>query len=87
MDYSSLMLKKEKIPIPKQSRFKGSDRFYRAQILKSLLTSHQASFSQLQAVFHKNHPVSPDRLEKILTGLVKEGFLVREKQKYFLAKQ
>ncbi|MGH7245331.1 MAG: A/G-specific adenine glycosylase, partial [Candidatus Levyibacteriota bacterium] len=37
MDYASAELKKEKIAIPKQSKFKDSDRYYRGQMLKLLL--------------------------------------------------
>ena len=37
MDYSSAVLKKEKIPIPKQSKFIGSHRYYRSKVLKVLL--------------------------------------------------
>lgn len=87
MDYSSLMLKKEKIPVPKQSRFHGSDRYYRGRTLKLLLDKHEITLPELQSLFQKDHPISPERLEHILTGMIKDSFLVREGEKYLLANQ
>lgn len=87
MDYSSLMLKKEKIPIPKQSRFHGSDRYYRGQTLKILLTNHKTSLEDLRALFQNTHPISSERLITILEGMVKDGFLVKREDEYLLANQ
>ncbi len=66
MDYASHVLKKEKIPIPKQSKFAGSHRYYRGQVLKTLLEKKKISLSELGAGLKKDYD------EKWLSGLVAE---------------
>lgn len=56
----------------KQSKFEGSDRQIRGNILKLLLTKKNQSYQELTKYF--NH-VSPSRLQKILKNLIKEKLL------------
>jgi hypothetical protein len=76
MDYASSELKKEKIVISKQSKFKDSDRYYRGQVIKLLTTNKKLLITDLQKRFST---LQKDRLEKIMTGLVKDNFIQREK--------
>lgn len=76
MDYSSMMLKKEKIDIPKQSTFKGSRRFYRGQILKVLLKEKKVDIDVLGSLVKKDFSDEDNELlEGILKELQKEGFI------------
>ncbi|MBA3724663.1 MAG: A/G-specific adenine glycosylase [Candidatus Levybacteria bacterium] len=80
MDYASLMLKKEKIDIPKQSIFKGSRRYYRGQILKQLLDKKEILMYDLGPLIKAGYL---DKDTKWLKGLVeemqKEGFITLNK--------
>lgn len=81
MDYSSLMLKKEKIDIPKQSTFKGSRRYYRGQILKLLLREKSVSLDTLGQLIKKDYTDAERELvEEILKELQKEGFIVMKQE-------
>lgn len=83
MDYSAAMLRGHKIAIPKQSKFKGSDRFFRGQIVKRLLAHHAQTEEELLEFFPG---VTKERLEKILFQLQKEGILVGDKKNIMLPK-
>ena len=91
MDYSGAELKAHKIPIPKQSKLLGSDRYYRGQTLK-LLISNQELRSMNHVTVHTvldyfrnlGHPIELERLEKILKGMEKEGFIVRKQDTILL---
>lgn len=76
MDYASAMLKKEKIPIKKQSRFKDSDRYYRGQIIKLLIAQGQVAREELFHSVKKESGCTPERFEKILEGLVKDELII-----------
>lgn len=71
MDYASAMLKKEKIPLVRQSTFKGSNRYYRGQIIKILLEKKEISVQELSNVFQKEETF----VNGIVQGLVKEGMV------------
>jgi len=75
MDYASIVLKSSKIPIPKQSHFKSSDRWYRGQIVKLLLEREKISFSGLLDYFGDNNPIDGDRLDGVLRKLSKDGLV------------
>ncbi len=75
MDYSRLVLKDKKIPVPKQSHFLSSDRYYRGQVIKMLLQQEQLTFSDLLDNFHHINPIESDRLEKIVKRMEKDGFI------------
>ncbi len=79
MDYSSEVLKNKKILITKQSKFKGSNRFYRGQIIKILLSKKHMSFEQVATVLVQDH-VSKDTewLQKIVEDLILEGLVQRK---------
>ena len=87
MDYSNAMLKNEKIPIPKQSKFVGSHRYYRGQVLKVLLEKKTVVNNELgkliKADFSDN---DQEWLEKLLEELVKEGFVVSKNDFITLSK-
>lgn len=78
MDYSALMLKDKKIPLPKQSNFFSSNRYYRGKILKLLLEVHQISFSNLWAYFQEHNPIEQSRLEKVVEQMQEDGLITRE---------
>ena len=77
MDYASLMLKKEKIDIPKQSTFKGSRRYYRGQILKQLLEKKEIAVNDLDGLIRDEFAVTDDTwLQSLITEMQDEGFIV-----------
>lgn len=77
MDYGAYL--KKNFPNPsrksvhhtKQSRFEGSDRQIRGKILRLLLSQKKLSFKKMNLELQ----INPDRLKKILKGLIKEGFI------------
>jgi A/G-specific adenine glycosylase len=85
MDYAGSVLKKEKILIPKQSKFKDSDRYYRGQIMKVLIEKKQVNSNQLHGYFNKNEIViDQTRLEKIIAGLEKDALIKKDGEKLSL---
>ena len=64
----------------KQSKFEGSDRQVRGNILKLLLEESSLSSTAITRVL--DQPSA--RIDKILKGLEKEGFLERKKKNYTL---
>lgn len=75
MDYVAANLKKEKIPIPKQSTFKGSNRYYRGQAVKLLIEYKGVSIKELGKRLVKDEQF----INNIVDGLVKDGIAKREK--------
>lgn len=71
MDYASAKLRKEKIPIPKQSKFKDSDRYYRGQVIKVLLKEKKIAIEKLFQTF----PIDKKRLGRIIAGLEKDTII------------
>ncbi len=85
MDYASLMLKKEKIVIPKQSRFKDSDRYYRGKIIRYLLSHLHTTENELLEWFVTQHIViDRNRLISILAGLEKDRILIKKGNNLFI---
>ncbi len=86
MDYSSSMLKKEKIHIPKQSKFVGSRRYYRGKILKLLLAQKSTQvlsiYTQLKDDYSENNQ---EIFDSIIAELEKEKFIVKKKKKISIA--
>ena len=80
MDYASSMLKKERIPIPKQSKFIGSHRYYRGQIIKLLVEKEKITVDQLVKLLDKDE----NFLKKVVDGLSKDGFVSVTKESIFL---
>jgi A/G-specific adenine glycosylase len=76
MDYAGAMLKQEKIPIPKQSKFVGSHRYYRGRVIKALLEKKTIGTAALGALI-KNDFSTTDQawLDGLLQELQQEGFL------------
>jgi adenine-specific DNA glycosylase len=79
MDYASAMLKKEKIPLVKQSRFKDSDRFFRGQIIKQLLKQQTMTVEDVLAFFATaSEPIEKKRLEIIVSGLLRDSLIQKK---------
>jgi len=87
MDYGVMLKRTHTNPSRKsahhtrQSRFEGSDRQIRGEILKFLL---REPFSRKEAIFQTLQE-EPQRVERILASLVKEGFLNRKGAEYTIA--
>jgi len=84
MDYGALFLTAQKTRVKsktKQSRFEGSDRQIRAQILRQLL-ERSLSLSDLQKILE----VEQNRLQQILGKMV-QGNLIAAKNKRFQVKE
>ena len=73
MDYASAVLKKEKIDIPKQSKFKGSHRYYRGQVLKKLIEKKKISLPELGGLIKKDY--DEVWLQSLVSELRDEGFV------------
>jgi len=85
MDYASAMLKKEKILIAKQSKFIGSDRYYRGKLLRLLLKKRRILLSQVGRELKDDFTSEQSAwLERILFGMEKDGLIVREKKHVLL---
>jgi A/G-specific adenine glycosylase len=85
MDYSSLMLKKEKIDIPKQSTFKGSRRYYRGQIVKQLLEKKEIALKDLGLLIKKDFVEDDnDWLMSLVDEMQREGFVQKLTNKIVL---
>ena len=84
MDYGVMLKRTHTNPSRKsahhtrQSRFEGSDRQIRGEILKFLL---RKPFSRKEAIF-QTLKEDPQRVERILASLEKEGFLNRKGVEY-----
>jgi A/G-specific adenine glycosylase len=89
MDYGSYLGKT--IPNPnkksrhytKQSQFKGSDREIRGKVLEVLLLKKSLSIERLEGAL-KSLSEDKERMEMIISGLEREGFLVVNKGKISL---
>jgi len=82
MDYGALHLTARKTgvkPRTQQSRFEGSDRQVRAQILRSLLQKSM-SLSEMESTFH----LEKQRLQPILEKMMHENIIVKRKTAYHL---
>ena len=82
MDYGALFLTAKKTgiqPKTKQSRFEGSDRQIRAQILRQLMEK-TVSLSELQKIFE----IEQNRLQQILDKMVKENIIFRDNNGFYL---
>ncbi len=66
----------------KQSKFKGSDREIRGKILRLLLEKKSISKKEISGELKDE----PERIEKILQTLMKDGFVDIKKEKIFLIK-
>lgn len=87
MDYGVYL--KENFPNPsrksahhlKQSTFKGSRRELRAKILREIISK-----SRTQKEILKKFPKTPHNVQKIISTLVHEGFIVKKLNKYKVGK-
>ena len=74
MDYSSAVLKKEKISLKKQVRFKGSDRYYRGGIMRLLIKHKNLTIGEIHALLitEEKKEIESNKLAEILGRLVKD---------------
>ncbi len=78
MDYASEVLKKEILQSrTRQTKFIGSNRYYRGQILKLLIKNKKMTIEDLGLLLKKEYTNSDkDWLQKILKNLEDEGFII-----------
>jgi len=87
MDYGTMLKKTHGSINPKsahyqkQSPYKGSDRQIRGMVLKHLLQNSHSSRSDMTEIFG----VEPDRLQRALRSLEKEGFVRESRGVYSIA--
>lgn len=80
MDYASTVLKNEKIPVPKQSKYVGSNRYYRAKILKLLLKEKKIPLRKLGPKLREDFSEELiDWLDRIVFSLEKDSLVTRGK--------
>ncbi|HVZ58601.1 MAG TPA: Fe-S cluster assembly protein HesB [Patescibacteria group bacterium] len=84
MDYSAVALKDKKIPVPKQSPFVTSNRYYRGETLKLLLEVGKISLPGLVDYFAKRNRIESIRLTEILQQMQKDGLVILEGRYYRL---
>lgn len=86
MDYAAQVLREHKIPIPKQSHFFTSNRYYRGQTMKQLLQKHNMTIDDLSCFFRKEgRGIEKEKLEEIVRDLEKEGFLQQKKGRLMIS--
>ena len=86
MDYGSDL--KRRFPNPSrrsrhhsvQSRFEGSDRQVRGALLRLLLNTDGLTVAAIRQTLE----VEPDRLQRIMAGMVREGFLQQRGSRYLI---
>lgn len=87
MDYGVMLkkthpeLNKKSAHYRKQSKFKGSNREIRGEILKILLKEKALKEMDIIQKIDKN----PERVKKILNIMLKEGFIKQNDQKYIIS--
>ena len=95
MDYGAGPLKKIINPnrqskhYHKQSRFEGSSRFVRAKIISFLIAQKRGVrlsdvVKCIQSNSHVGHFGKQEDIEKILLSLEQEGFIIKNKQRWFI---
>lgn len=73
MDYAGAMLKEHKIPVPRQSHFKTSNRFYRGQVIRMLLKSPETIDSAFQKL--ENNGITKEKFGELIRQMEKEGMV------------
>lgn len=87
MDYGVMLkkthpeLNKKSAHYRKQSKFKGSNREIRGEILKILLKENELKEMDIVQKIDKN----PERVKKILNIMLQEGFIKQNNQKYTIS--
>jgi len=88
MDYGVMLKKLHNNPARKskhhtvQSKFEGSNRQIRSMILKLLLKKESMTLKQFFAAINRD----PERIEKIIDNMCKEGLLVQKKNIWYTIK-
>ena len=86
MDYAAAVLKKEKISVPKQSKFIGSHRYYRGKVLKLIIQQKKVTVKDLGKILKKDFSDKDGEwLKNLLEELIDEGFIVKSKNTLALA--
>jgi A/G-specific adenine glycosylase len=68
----------------KQTKFIGSNRQIRSSILKAITQSKKSEKQILEFLEQNNVIVKPEQLDKNLFDLEKEGFIIKQKNKYII---
>jgi A/G-specific adenine glycosylase len=84
MDYAAAKLKKEKIRIPKQSKFINSDRYIRGTIIKLLLTSSPLSQNKLYEQVMAFKKIDHQKFLTLVGQLKKDGLITQKRQMIML---
>lgn len=85
MDYASAQLKKEKIPISKQSHFLTSNRYFRGQILKYIIRKQSATKNEIAELFKgRSSKKESVFIESIIKGLVKDKLIILKQDRLTL---
>lgn len=85
MDYAAIELKSSKVPLKKQSSFKGSRRFYRGKLLKLLLAEKVVTRTTIEELLvHNPTPEERVMVREVVSEMEKEGFVRVNKTKISL---
>lgn len=85
MDYASVVLKKEKISVPKQSRFVGSNRYYRGKLLRLLLAERALSLEEVGVKLKKDFSQNEHAwLHALISQMENDGFVCTDKTNIYL---
>lgn len=76
MDYAAVELKQHRIPMPRQSRFQDSDRYYRGQILRYVLKRMSPTKQEILREFAGISTMTATRFEKVLRGLCQDNLIM-----------
>jgi A/G-specific adenine glycosylase len=77
MDYGALMLTSKKTgirPLTRQSKFQGSKRWYRGQLIKELVQSEELFLEEIE----EKYADCPWKLDEIISELINEGLVERQ---------
>jgi len=89
-DYGAMLKSKGINPINKsksynkQSKFQGSDRQIRGEIIRQLLKHKKQTVEQLCNSLEKSLKAKPERIERIIQGLIDEKLVKQKMDYYFL---
>jgi len=82
MDYSNLVLQKEKVPTKKQSSFKDSNRYYRGKLMRLLLKQNNIPLQQVGLLLKDDYSANDKQwLDRLINRLAKDGLITRDEEK------
>lgn len=85
MDYSAMVLSSQKVPTQKQSKFIGSNRYYRGKIIKLLLEKKKVELKKLGMLLKKDFQKTEEAwLHGIIDGLIGDGLIKKTDTEIYL---